>query len=451
MTKINIAEEEHAVLFTSYNTEEVQRLGIDARNCAVLDSACSSTVCGDKWINNYIQSLDNRDRLKIKQRDSQKVFKCGGGTCLKSKCEFSLPAVIAGKEVTIKSDVVESDIPLLLSRTAMKKAAVKMDLENDTATIMAKGVALNLTTSGHYCIPIDKTEEVPVEIVCAVRLQELNKQDRYKTLLKLHRQFAHPPKKRLIALLKVAGVWQEHYEETVTQIEEKCELCKIYAKTPSRPIVGMPMATKFNGKVAMDLKQWNSRWILHIIGMWSRYTLSIFIDRKIPSNVIDTLMIHWIGKFGVMGAVMTDNGGELRFNEMREITSILNIQLCTTAGESPFQNGLCERVHAITDMMLVKLEVEYGKTHSQILLSWANMARNSMQMWNGYSSHQFVFGEKPNLPNIMNDNLPALEGTTSSKVFAKHLNALHAARKIFIQTEADARIRKALRNKVRAS
>ena len=61
MAKINIAEEEHAVLFTGYNTEEVQRLEIDARNCAVLDSACSSTVCEDQWINNYIQSLDNRD------------------------------------------------------------------------------------------------------------------------------------------------------------------------------------------------------------------------------------------------------------------------------------------------------------------------------------------------------------------------------------------------------
>ena len=41
MAKINIADEEHAVLFTGYNTEEVQRLGIDARNCAVLESACS--------------------------------------------------------------------------------------------------------------------------------------------------------------------------------------------------------------------------------------------------------------------------------------------------------------------------------------------------------------------------------------------------------------------------
>lgn len=45
MAKINI--EEHAVLFTGCKTEELHRLGIEACNCAVLDSACSSTVCGD--------------------------------------------------------------------------------------------------------------------------------------------------------------------------------------------------------------------------------------------------------------------------------------------------------------------------------------------------------------------------------------------------------------------
>lgn len=102
-------------------------------------------------------------------------------------------------------------------------------------------------------------------------------------------------------------------------------------------------------------------------------------------------------------------------------------------------------------MMLVKLEAGYGNSNSQTLLSWANMARNSLQMWNGYSSHQLVFGQNPNLPNIMNDNLPALEGITNSENFAKHLNTLHAAHKAFIQTEADEMMRQALRNKVRAS
>ena len=56
-----------------YNTEEVQRLGIDAGIYAALDSARSSTVCGDKWTNNYIQFLDNRDRLKVKRSDDEGV------------------------------------------------------------------------------------------------------------------------------------------------------------------------------------------------------------------------------------------------------------------------------------------------------------------------------------------------------------------------------------------
>ena len=68
-----------------------------------------------------------------------------------------------------------------------------------------------------------------------------------------------------------------------------------------------------------------------------------------------------------------------------------------------------------------------------------------------FSSHQLVFGHNPNLPGIMTDKLPALEGTTQSEAFAKHLNVLHDARKAYIQTEADERLRRALRTKVRAA
>ena len=50
LSKVHITENEHsaehAVLFTGYHEKEVSQLGTEARNCAVLDSACSSTVCG---------------------------------------------------------------------------------------------------------------------------------------------------------------------------------------------------------------------------------------------------------------------------------------------------------------------------------------------------------------------------------------------------------------------
>ena len=46
-------------------------------------------------------------------------------------------------------------------------------------------------------------------------------------------------------------------------------------------------------------------------------------------------------------------------------------------------------------------------------------------MWHGYSSYQLVFGKKPNLRNIMTDNLLALVGTTTSETLLKNLQALH--------------------------
>jgi hypothetical protein len=51
---------------------------------------------------------------------------------------------------------------------------MSMDLENNTAVIMGKEVALNITSSGHYCIPIDKTETV--HEVHAVKLEEMTLQ-----------------------------------------------------------------------------------------------------------------------------------------------------------------------------------------------------------------------------------------------------------------------------------
>ena len=51
-------------------------------------------------------------------------------------------------------------------------------------------------------------------------------------------------------------------------------------------------------------------------------------------------------------------------------------------------------------------------------------------------------------PNVLNEGLPALEDKTFSETLAKHLDALHAARKAFTQSENSERIRNALRKKV---
>ena len=191
---------------------------------------------------------------------------------------IGIPIAIAGKKANIQTDVVQSDIPMLMSKTAMKQAKVKLDLEHDTAEILGEQINLNHTSSGHYCVPIDGKDVFDVENVCVVKLHQASEEDHAKALTKLHRQFAYPPQRKLTALLKDVGQWDEGQKSVLDDIYKRYQLCQVYTQTPRRPAVTLPMAAEFNEKVAMDLKKWDERWILHMVDMWSCFTVSVFRD-----------------------------------------------------------------------------------------------------------------------------------------------------------------------------
>ena len=88
--------------------------------------------------------------------------------------------------------------------------------------------------------------------------------------------------------------------------------------------------------------------------------------------------------------------------------------------------------------MLLKLEEEIRiLIANSIMLGKNDTQLFTVQMWNGFSSHQLIFGKNPNLPGIITNWLPALENSTSSEILAQHLNALHDARRAYIETEAN--------------
>ena len=435
-----------AILYTGNDVEECMKLEAEAHNSAVVDTACTSTVCGKQWLDEYLKSLSKQDCDDVSCRNGFRTFKFGVGHA-KSEAEYDIPVYLAGTRMIMRTDVVDTDVPLLFSKSFMKKNGFVIDLVNDAAIVHGKKVLLNSTSSGHYCLPLSKENDVYV-----VDLENVRTGDLKKTLWHLHRQFAHPIRDKFVDLLKDANSWKEEYEPVLDIIYHECNRCKEFARTPSRPVVGFSMASSFNEKVAMDLKQWGSkRWILHLIDMFSRYTISVFVTRKTGTTIIEAIINHWIGYFGVMGGIFSDNGGEFRNDEMREVASILDYELCTTAADSPYQNGLCERNHAIVDLMLSKLVTDYPKISENVLLRWANMAKNSLQMWNGFSSNQLVLGINPRLPSIMNGKIPGLNESTISEALAKHLTALHATRRAFVESESEEKLKRALRSRVRAS
>lgn len=78
-------------------------------------------------------------------------------------------------------------------------------------------------------------------------------------------------------------------------------------------------------------------------------------------------------------------------------------------------------------------------------MDWALMAKNIMQNVHGYSPHQLFFGQNPNLPSVLTDKPPALEGKTKSEWVAEHISALHSSRKAFTEAECSERICRAPR------
>ena len=95
------------------------------------------------------------DQLKnIKTSPSDANFKFGSGEGAKSMKKVFLPSVIGERSVLIETDVVKYDIPLLLSKDAMKKAAMQIDFKADVVKIFGKPSKLFFISTGHYCIPI---------------------------------------------------------------------------------------------------------------------------------------------------------------------------------------------------------------------------------------------------------------------------------------------------------
>ena len=99
----------------------------------------------------------------------------------------------------------------------------------------------------------------------------------------------------------------------------------------------------------------------------------------------------------------------------------LNIETKTTAGYSLWSYGLERHNQTLTEI-IQKVKGEH-RCDWHTALDWALMAKNKMLNVHGYRPDQLVFGQNPNLPSILVDKRPALEGTTMSARVGEHISA----------------------------
>ena len=445
----------------TFNVQNGSKLMKEAIDYGILDTACTSTVCGMEWLNMYIRGLTSEERIKIKEETSESTFRFGDGRVYESLKKVILPIKIAGIDWRITTDVVECYIPLLISKKSMKKAHMKINLENDTALLKVgkkyREVKLDCTSSGHYRLALQDPEKIrrkveEIEEILITLGQDGN--EKRKNIKKLHHQFGHPSIKRLRQLLIDAKIEDNECHSLIEEITNGCDTCLKFKRTPSRPIVTMNMASEMNDIVALDLKEYkkNDIYFLHMIDLATRFSRTCITRSKDPKVIVECIITTWLGSgLGAPRKFLCDNGGEFSNNTLLDLCKNMNIEVMHTSAYSPFSNGICERNHAVIDDMVYKIKADQPDLNLEIAVAWAVNAKNCLQMVGGFSPFQLVYGRNPRLPGVMDDDLPALEGTSSEEVIARHLNASLSARKAFISAQASEKIRRALKGNVRQS
>ena len=161
-------------------------------------------------------SLCGNEKKKMQEFTSETEFKFEDGKVAASEKSIRIPCNIANKNVSLKTDVVKSETPLLLSIRKVwrqQKAESKIGFLSNRTNMFRKDVHLYFTTSGHYAFPLNETSlnlktsleySNFVEVLIALTIEEKSKKGKKYIACKLHKQFGHPKSVRLINLLKTA-------------------------------------------------------------------------------------------------------------------------------------------------------------------------------------------------------------------------------------------------------
>ena len=219
----------------------------ESLGAATLDSGCTKTCSGVAWTQSLLETMDEEDLAKVHFKESNAAFRFGNDEDYISRWKMYFPVYISGKEKMLGTEVIDAEVPLLLSEEDMGKFKMVIDFGKKTLSVNGVKSELFFTPSGHYCVSIGKkrvalenkdisaasvslTSDLPIVksglsdnseiehsdvirdsakqvwLANDIFVEDMSKGEKQKVARKLHREFSHPPSKRLKSLLQDANI-----------------------------------------------------------------------------------------------------------------------------------------------------------------------------------------------------------------------------------------------------
>ena len=434
-------------------SENIASLEIEAIGAGVADCVVSKTVCGRKWLLSYIDLLSEEDKQRIEYKTTTNEFKLDIGKPCKAYTTALIPIYLGKKKVTLETDVISENLPLLLSKVMMKRAGTKINTARDEIEMLGETIQLIYTNSGHYAVPLTPKVALINKFTC---LDHDNVKDRITFLIhnsryskqemavKLHQQFGHPSLDKLFNLVNKSDLADDkELKELLQLVTENCETCKHYKRPSQTPEVELPFACAFNEVVSVNISFYQDIPLLHLIDCCTRFSTTIPLHTKNADDLADSISNQWISIFGCPKVFICGGGAD---KEIRVAAQVFNIPVIITGTESHWSKVTCEKNNQVLVEMLDKIRCEVDCSLS-VALVWATSAKNSLPNIRGFSPAQLVFGCNPLLPSVSNNLPPAMSETSYSDAITSHLKFMKTARESHVNAGLSGRARRTISQK----
>ena len=369
----------------------------------IIDTACTKTVAGKQWFDNFKANLTKHSLDEIQYFPKSTRFKFGDGRKVQSTMRVIFPVMLAGKYCKINAEIVDENIPLLLSKSSVRRCQTNINICHHKATIFNKEIQLHQSTSGHYCIDILPKLELqqPMSEVVLMLEATLPSKEKSKQIDKIHKQLGHASIKSMQNLFRNANLLDKNISKLIIETVTKCQTCVKFKKPQPQPVVGLAKSDMFNGTVSIDLYQLKSNlWFMHMNDEFTHYSSAAIISSK--TSTAKVFMKYWTAYFGLPKTIFSDNGGEFIGQLFLEMFEQFNIHVRTTTSKSPWSNGQCERHKQTLTKILLKIKDDVGCDY-ETDLSWTVSAKNTFYNFNGFTPSQLVFGLNATLLNFINN------------------------------------------------
>ena len=184
----------------------------------------------------------------------------------------------------------------------------------------------------------DKNNESERVLLTINELSSKSPEEKNKFAKKLHCQFGHSSAENAKKFTKSANMWAQEFERLI-QSKGFVTYALKYKKSKLRPALAFSLSKDFH-VVAVDLKEIENTYIMHLIGHATRYSAATVVKSKKKENIAEAIIKYWIAIFSAPKVILSDNGCEFNIELLREVCKQFNITMTSTAAEAPWSNGI---------------------------------------------------------------------------------------------------------------